>query len=109
MTRALTLAYKISHHYRERIFAVLVSAIILTACTYVFLLQKAIINVVQRERVVVQMKSLSVDVSDLETEYFAARNKITLNLAHAKGLRNAETVSYISKKSLTALAPRNEL
>lgn len=109
MTRTLTIAYKISHYYKERIFAILVTAIILTATSYVFLLQKAIVNVVERQHVVGLTKSASVDVSDLESEYFAAKNKITIDLARAKGMKDAQSISYISKKSVTAMAVHNEL
>ena len=109
MTRTLTIAYKFSQHNREKIFAVLVAAVLLTACTYVFLLQKAIVNVVQRERVSSETKSVAVDVGDLEEQYFGIKNKITLDLAHSKGMKDAEAISYISRKSVTALASHNEL
>ncbi len=109
MTRTLTIAYKFSHYYKERIFVMLVAAIILTACAYVFLLQKAIVQVVERERVVSEVKTLSVDVGELEEQYFSVKNKITLDLAHSKGLKDAGTISYISKKSHTAFVSHNEL
>src|SRR4051812_19628382 len=109
MTRTLTIAYRISHLYKERIFVVLVTAILIAACGYVFLLQKAIINVVQRQKVASDTKSLSADVSDLEEQYFAIKNKITLDLAHSKGLKDADNVAYISKKPLTAFVSPNEL
>jgi hypothetical protein len=109
MTRTLTIAYKFSHYHREKIFAILVTAILLSAGAYIVLLQKAIINVVQREKVVAEARSLSVDVSELEEQYFAAKNKITLDLAHSKGLQDAEHISYISKKPVTAFVSNNEL
>lgn len=108
MTRALTMAYRISHHYKERIFVILIAAIIITACAYVFLLQKAIVNVVQRQHIMATAKTTSVDVSELEGDYFAAKNKITIDLAHSKGFRDAEDIAYISKKSLTAMASHHE-
>ncbi len=109
MTQTLNMAYRFSRDYKEKIFAVLISSIIITACAYVFLLQKAIVNVVQRQHVSSEMKSTSVEVSELEEQYFGAKSKITLDLAHAKGLKDARDISYISKKSLTAMASHNEL
>jgi hypothetical protein len=109
MTRTLTIAYRFSHEYKERLFVVLVAAIVIVACSYVFLLQKAIVNVVQRERVVAETKRVAVDVNDLETEYFAAKSQITMDLAHSKGLRDAVNISYISKKPVTAMASHHEL
>lgn len=109
MTRAITIAYRVSHQYREKIFAVLIAAVILSACAYVFLLQKAIVNVVERQRVSSETKELSVQVGDLEEKYFSIKNTITLDLAQEKGLKKAEVISYISKKPLTAMAVPNEL
>lgn len=109
MTKLLTIAYKTSHYHRERIFAVLIAAILLTACAYVFLLQKAIVNVVQREKVALEAKSASANVGSLEATYFSLKNAITLDLAHSKGLKNADNVSYISKKPVTAMVIRHEL
>lgn len=108
MTKTLTIIYQTSHYYRERIFAILIAAIVMTACTYVFLLQKAIVNVVQREKVTQQTKSISADVGSLEEKYFSLKNAVTLDLAKAKGLKNADVVSYISKKPLTAMVSHHE-
>ena len=109
MTKAITILYKISHHHKEKIFAVLIASIILTACAYVFLLQKAIINVVQREKVSKNVAIVSMNVNDLEGQYFSLKNVVTLELAHSKGLKDAVVTAYISKKSLTAMASPNEL
>ena len=109
MTQTITILYKFSHHYRERIFRVLVATILVTACAYVFLLQKAIVNVVQRQKVSLETKSLSVKVGNLEEKYFSLKNGVTLDLAHSKGLKDAEVISYISKKPVTAMALHNEL
>lgn len=98
-----------SQEYKEKIFAVLIAAIMISACGYIFLLQKAIVNVVQRQNVSNEVKELAVEVSDLETEYFAAQNTITIDLAHSKGLKDPKSISYISKKSVTAMASHNEL
>jgi len=109
MTKTLTIIYQASHHHRERIFVMLVGAILLTAFAYAFLLQKAIVNVVQREKVAKEVKAASARLGVLEEKYFSLKNTVTLDLAHAKGLRSAEKVSYISKKSLTAMASHNDL
>lgn len=108
MTNAITLVYKVSHHYKEKIFAILVVSILLTAFAYVFLLQKAIINVVERQKVSTESKALAVKVGDLEEKYFSIKNTITLDLAHSKGLKDAQEISYISKKAVTAMALQHE-
>ncbi len=109
MTRALSIVYKASHYHRERIFVILVVAILLIVCSYVFLLQKAIINVVQREKASQQVTSVSIEVGDLEGKYFSLKNSVTLELAHAKGLKDVEVTTYISKKPLTVMALHNDI
>lgn len=88
---------------------VLIASILTVFFAYIFFLQKAIINVVEREKLSKQTSEVVISVSDLETKYFSMKNAITLSLAHSKGLKDAEVVSYISKKSLTAMAPSHEL
>ena len=109
MTKTLTILYQASRHHRERIFTILVISIILAMFAYIFLLQKAIVNVVQREKLSKEVKSISADIGSLEEKFFSIKNAITLELAHSKGLKNAESVSYISKKSITAMVSPNEL
>jgi hypothetical protein len=109
MTKAITIIYQASHHHRERIFAVLVTAIVVAICAYVMLLQMAIVNVVQREKVSAQVKSVSANVGGLEEKYFTLKNGITLELAKAKGLKNAENISYISKKPVTAMIVKSDI
>lgn len=104
MAKAITTIYKVSHQHRERIFAVLIVSILLTGCAYVFLLQKAIINVVQREKISKTAAEISMSVNELEAKYFTLKNTVTLELAHSKGLKDAEVTAYISKNSVTALA-----
>ncbi|MES3031099.1 MAG: hypothetical protein V4697_01655 [Patescibacteria group bacterium] len=95
--------------YRERIFAILVAALILSSCAYVFLLQKAIMNVVAREKVSKEIRHISTSVSELESKYLSAKNTINIELAHARGFKNTEVSTFISKKSLTAMADSHEL
>ena len=109
MTQVITKIYKTSYKHKEIIFITLISAILLSFFAYVFLLQKAILNVVDRSKVSKEASLVSLDVNDLEEKYFSLKNDITIELAHAKGLRNKEVTSYISKKSLTAMVLNNEL
>ncbi len=109
MTKIVTIAYQVSHQYRERIFVILVAAILLTAFSYAFLLQKTIVNVVEREKISKEIRTASADTGSLEEKYFSLKNTITLDLAYAKGLKNADTISYISKKPLTAMVSNHEL
>ena len=109
MTKIITTIYKTTHDYCQKTFVILLACIFVTIFAYIFLLQKAIINVVDREQVSKQAKSLSAEIGNLEAQYLSLKNTVTLELAREKGLTDASNISYISKKSLTAVAPRNEL
>ena len=110
MSKTITILYKISHVYCQRIFAILIVSIVIAMFGYVFLLQKAIINVVDREQVSKQVSSISMKIGALEEKYLSLKNTVTLELAREKGLTDAKNISYISsEKSLTAVAIRNEL
>lgn len=104
MTQAVLKNLNTVLHYREKIFVGLVAAIILASCAYAFLLQKAIMNVVAREKISTDIRTLSTSVSELEAKYLTVKNTINIELAHAKGFKNAEVSNFISKKSLTAMA-----
>ena len=95
--------------YKERIFLVLVVGIMLSVASYIFFVHKAIVNVVEREKIVKDIREKATVVSDMESKFLTAKNKISIELAHAKGFQDAEVTSYISKKSLTAFVPNNEL
>ncbi len=109
MTKAI--AHNINNilKHRERIFIIFVCGIIISGCLYGYLLQKAIVNVVQREKISKEISKESNIVSDFEARYFSEKNKINIELARVKGFKDAAVTSYISKKSLTAVALKNEL
>lgn len=95
--------------YKERIFIMLVVGIVISACAYGFLLQKAIVNVVEREKVSKEIKVVSASVIDLESKYLSIKNKINIELAHSKGFKDTEVTSFISKKALTAMVTSHEI
>lgn len=109
MTKVIAISYRTLLRNRERVFAILIGAIVLSAIAYGFLLKKAVTNIVEREKIVSEAKKQNADIGDLEAKYFSMKNSITLNLAYSKGFKDPSNVSYISKKSLTAMAAKNEL
>lgn len=109
MTQVIATTYKFTHAYREKIFAILVASIFLTAFAYIFLLQKTIVNVVERQRMTVESRQLSIRLADLEQKYFSLKNNVTFDLARSKGFSSADVVSYISKKPRTAMAAHHDL
>lgn len=109
MTKAITITYTVLHRYRERLFAILLAAILITLASYVFLIHKAVVNIVARETTVEKISAKSSKVAELEGKYFTIKNSITLEVAHQKGFKDVSISNYISKKSVTAMASQHEL
>jgi hypothetical protein len=109
MIRVMTQSIDNMLRYRENIFIFLVISISFLALSYVYFVHSTIVNVVERDKIIKDIREKSTSVSILESEYFAEKNKINIELAHAKGFENGEVSSYILKKSLTAFVVHNEL
>lgn len=110
MTQAIAQNINDILKFKEKIFILLTICISIFALSYVYFLHSAISNVVARESVVKESRAISTEVSALEAKYFIVKNTINLDLAHEKGFKNSDEVSFISsKKSLTAMANHHEL
>lgn len=86
------------------------ACLFITLCVYGYSLQRAIVNVVQRESIMKTISAKGSEVADLEAKYFSKKNGISLELAHAEGFKEAPVSMFISKKALgVALGESNEL
>lgn len=109
MTKTIITTYSILHRYREKLFIILVASILVALGSYFFLLQKAIVNIVEREKMAEEVSEKSRQVATLEADLFTMKNSITLDMARNKGFRDKSISAYISKKSVTAMASSDEL
>jgi hypothetical protein len=109
MTQAITNNINNVIKYKERLLIALVSGIAIFGFMYVYLLHSAVTNVVAREDIIKESRMVSTRVSELEAKYFQVKDTINIQLAHEKGFKDSEISSFISKKSLTAMANINEL
>lgn len=109
MTKIITENIDSVLSYRSRIFWLLIIGIAITAPFYAIFVHSAIVNVVEREKIVGQIREKSTAVSELESEYFAMKDKINMELAHSKGFHDTDVSSFIPRKSLTAFVSHNEL
>lgn len=108
MTKAISQNIQSILRYREAILFTLIFSIIISACAYGFLIEKAIMNVVGREDLIKKSRMISASLVPLEEKYFSIKNNINIDLAHAKGFRDADPSIFITSKSLTAMASHNE-
>ncbi len=110
MTQAIAQNINDILKFKEKIFFTLIAGISILIFSYLFFLHAAISNVVERESVVKESRVVSTRVSELEAKYFIVKNTINIQLAHAKGFKDSDTVSFIStKKPVTAMANHNDL
>lgn len=95
--------------YRTRIFWFLITGMIISSLFYAIFVHSAVINVIERGKILSEIRERSTAVSELESKYFNLKNRITMDMAHTKGFQDTEVSSYISKKSITAFVSHNEL
>ncbi len=109
MTQAIAENMNMVLRYREKIFTVLAVGIVSLSLSYIFFLHSAIANVVERESILKSNRVLATQVSELEGKYFSVKSKINIELAHERGFKDSDVASYISAKSVTAMANHHEL
>ncbi len=90
----------VSTHQRK-IFYVLVSLIVIASSFYGFFVKQTIMDVVEREKIQKEARTITSDIGDLESEYIAEKGKITLEFAYAQGFRDALDTHYITRKTLS--------
>ena len=109
MTQTITENINTMLSYRSRIFWFLAPGIVILTLFYVNLIHSTIVNVVEREKVVSEIREKSTLVSEMESNYVATKDKINMDMARSKGFQDSEVTSFISTKSLTAFVQHNEL
>ena len=108
MTKRISEKLNSMLNYRGRVFWLLVFGIMILIPFYAISVHSAIINVIEREKIVSEIREKSTIVSELESEYFALKNKINMELAYSKGYKESEINSFISRKSLMTIVSYNE-
>ncbi|MEI7777304.1 MAG: hypothetical protein WCI52_01745 [bacterium] len=79
------------------LFWIFASAALGLFLSYAFLVNEAIMNVVNRQKAEVQISKISSITSDLEAKYIALENGINLPLAYSKGFQDAKDVTFITR------------
>ena len=100
MTKALAVPMsKLQAMSTKKLFFVLLTALILMFASYVYLVNKTIMNVVARERTEKTLSKLSTTIGGLEFKYITLKNNITLELAHAKGFQDSTNTTFLAKNA----------
>lgn len=84
----------------KQIFYSMMMLLIVVSFMYGYFVKETIMNVVAREKLITESRNLSSQISDLESSYIAAKNKVTIDLAYSKGFKDVTSTDYISLRHI---------
>ncbi|MFA6094744.1 MAG: hypothetical protein WC757_02545 [Candidatus Paceibacterota bacterium] len=85
---------------KKNLFRVLVSIAVLSAGMYLFFMNSAVFNTLERERAGRELSVVSAEVANLEQSYLSLKNNITLAVAYEKGFKEVSHISYVSRNAM---------
>lgn len=91
-----------NNNIEKRVLSILLYSLGILALAYVLILGNTIFNIVARQSLGAQIKTLSNEVGDLEFKYLSMSNKIDLALSQEMGFKEAKTI-FAVRKSLGVL------
>jgi cell division protein FtsL len=99
---AYAIAYNVQKalRYRERIVMALIVTIVASASMYVYFVQKAVWNTMERGQITKQIQGANLAINNLENNYLTLENNVTIDTATQMGFTPAHVTNFISSKSL---------
>lgn len=89
MKHAQTAILKIERLSQNICISLFILALILAA-SYIFLVNKTVLNAVEKEKIENEIASISSDLSEKEFTYITAKGKVTIELARSMGFVSSE-------------------
>ena len=89
------------HIFEKRILISLIAFIVLLVGMYGFLISSAIVNVIVREEMEQKISATYSHMSELESDYLAQKNAITLSLAYDLGFIDNKIKIFVIRTSLS--------
>src|SRR5688572_23169106 len=86
-------------HNRTKIFWYLVLGICIAALFYVYMVNKTVHNVAERQNMEAEIGKVNSKLSELEFASIAQKNKISPEYAYALGFTDVQRQQFISKKT----------
>jgi hypothetical protein len=86
----------------KRILSVLILAVLLCAGLYGYFVSTSVINILVRKEIEKKMVTLNSKVSDLEAEYLARKNELTLDYAYTRGFSTIKSKHFAVRVSSDA-------
>lgn len=101
-TKALGLSKPIWQRINTKIlFFILAATFVSIFLLYAYLVNKTIMNVVARQHTEKSISALSSKLGDLEAKYLALQGGVTIDLAYARGFKDANP-QFISRSGVVA-------
>lgn len=91
----------------KKVFWYLVLLIVFCSGFYLYFVNGAIINVVERQKAEKEIAALSSRVNDLDSDYLTLNNKINLDYALSLGFSAVGKEKYVSRKVLSVSVSLN--
>lgn len=91
-----------NYDLNRRILNIMLGAIAMLALLYAVFLVNTVYNIVERQSLSRDERSLSNDVGDMELAYLSMSNKIDVNMATSLGFKESKK-QYATRKSFSSL------
>lgn len=98
-----------NNNLEKRILNILLCSLGFLALSYVLILGNMIFNIVARQSLGINERTLSNEVGDLELKYLSMSNKVDLALSSQMGFKEAKTAFAVRKPLGTLSLTSNEL
>lgn len=79
-------------------FYILAIILVVLSALYMFLMNRTVMNVVERENIERQIADKSSSLAEIEFSYISSKNTVTLEKAHEIGFIDAVPSTYIARK-----------
>lgn len=96
-----------NNNLEKRILNSMLVALGLLAFCYIIFLGNTVFNIIERQALSREARTLSNEVGTLELEYLSISNKVDLTLATSLGFKESKEKQYTTRKSLGSLKLAN--
>lgn len=90
------------------VFWTLITLLLLSFFVYIFFVNSAIVNIVDRKVLSSEHKNITAHISELESEYFQLQSKITPEYAKDLGFIESDDTMFAVRGSYSGLAQLNQ-
>lgn len=94
----------ISYDTRAKAFWTLIFISLASIVVYILAINATVRNTVARQRLESEVANISTQLGELEFSYIGLKNKVSLEVAYARGFQNVSSPQYISRGESRSLS-----